>query len=37
MGQETEVVESQQTTAAETEARMFGWKPLEEFGGPPER
>lgn len=27
----------QQSSAAETEARMFGWKPLEEFKGDPDR
>lgn len=37
MEQEMEIAEDRRVPAAETEARMFGWKPLEEFGGPPEK
>ena len=37
MSEESQVVEQPGAPASETEARLFGWKPAEEFDGPQER
>jgi hypothetical protein len=37
MSVEQEFTDAPQASPAEAEARIFGWKPLEEFNGPPER